>query len=319
MTAAMLKTTVSSLFGDLEVEATADAPIGAAMTWYGIGGRADLLIRPHTVESLATLVKRCGRSGTPLRVLGEGANLLVLDEGVDGVVVRLDAPALREVRFNAQGEVNTMRAMAGADLARVLMDCTRRGLDGLSALAGIPASVGGAIRMNAGGAYGAIGSAVRSVTCITGEGDVVTYPAAELRFEYRATNIPDPVIVSAAFHVQPTDPVALRARVKEIFNYKKSTQPLADHSAGCTFRNPLDPVSEQRISAGRLIDEAGLKGESRGGATISPRHANFIVTQPGAKARDVLDLLRLAQQRVFEHCGITLEPEIAIWGRGETT
>jgi UDP-N-acetylmuramate dehydrogenase len=242
-----------------------------------------------------------------------------MDEGVGGIVVRLDAPALREVRFNAQGEVNTMRAMAGADLARVLMDCTRRGLEGLSAMAGIPATVGGAVRMNAGGAYGSIGEAVRSVTCITREGELVTYPATELQFEYRSTNIPDPVIVAATVNVEPTDPVALRARVKSIFNYKKSTQPLADRSAGCTFRNPLDPVTGQRVSAGRLIDEAGLKGTSAGGATISTRHANFIVTAPGARAQDVLDLLTLARQRVLDHCGIELEPEIAVWGREAST
>ena len=287
------------------------------MTWYCIGGRADLLVRPNRLQDLPLLVKRCHRSGTPLRVLGGGANLLVADEGVDGIVVRLDTPAFREVKYNRSGEISLMRAGAGADLARTLMDATRRGLGGLAQMAGIPGTVGGGIRMNAGGAFGSIGDAVRTVTCITRRGDVVTYPADELRFEYRATNIPDPVIVAATFNLQPTDPVALRKRVKEIFAFKKSTQPLADHSAGCTFKNPIDPVSEQRVPAGKLIDEAGLKGHRIGGASVSRQHANFIVTEPGATAADVLQLLELIRRRVYEHSGIELQEEVVVWRRGD--
>jgi UDP-N-acetylmuramate dehydrogenase len=309
----------SSLFADLDVEVTTDAPIGATMTWYGIGGRADLLIRPRNVDDLATLVKRCHRSGAPLRVLGSGANLLVADDGVDGIVVKLDSEAFTEIKYNVTGEIHAMRAMAGADVAKTLMDATRRGLEGLSQMAGIPATIGGAIRMNAGGAYGAIGDAVESVTCITKAGEKVTYPASEVKFGYRGTNIPDPVILSATFKLTQVDPIKLRDRVKEIFNYKKSTQPLADHSAGCTFKNPIDPVSEQRVPAGKLIDEAGLKGLSVGGATVSDRHANFIVTKPGATADDVLKLLEMVKLRVFESAGIELTDEIAIWKRGKSS
>jgi UDP-N-acetylmuramate dehydrogenase len=263
------------------------------------------------------LVKRCHRSGTPLRVLGSGANLLVADEGVDGVVVKLDHDAFTEIKYNAHGEIHAMKAMAGADMSKTLMDATRRGLEGLSQMAGIPASVGGAIRMNAGGAYGSIGEAVESVMCLTRAGERVTYPASEVKFDYRRTNIPDPVILSATFKLTATDPLALRERVKEIFAFKKSTQPLADHSAGCTFKNPIDPVSEQRVPAGKLIDEAGLKGASVGGATVSDRHANFVVTKPGASADDVLKLLAMVKKRVFEQHGIELQEEIAIWRRGE--
>ena len=171
--------------------------------------------------------------------------------------------------------------------------------------------------MNAGGAFGCIGDAVRSVTCLTARGDLVTYPASELHFEYRATNIPDPLIIAAALELRAADPIALRRRVKEIFAFKKSTQPLAGHSAGCAFRNPIDPVSEQRVSAGKLIDESGLKGQRIGGATVSRRHANFIVTEPGATAEDVLQLMELIRRRVYEQCGIELEDEIVVWRRGE--
>ena len=146
----------------------------------------------------------------------------------------------------------------------------------------------------------------------------MTYPAAELRFDYRATNIPDPVIVAATFNLKPADPIALRNRVKEIFAFKKSTQPLAEHSAGCTFKNPIDPISELRVPAGKLIDEAGLKGHRIGGASISRHHANFIVTEPGARAEDVLQLLELVRRRVYEHCGIELEQEVVVWKRAES-
>lgn len=306
----------SSLFGDLEVEAVADAPLGPR-TWYGIGGSADLLIRPRTVEALATLVKRCRLSRTPLRVLGSGANLLVADEGVDGVVVLLDSPEFKAIKYNAAGDIHAMKAMAGADMAKTLMDSVRRGMDGLTQMAGIPASIGGAIRMNAGGAYGCIGDVVQSVTCMTRGGETVTYPANQLRFDYRQTNIPDPIILSAVFNLSPADPITLREKVKEIFAFKKSTQPLADHSAGCTFKNPIDPVSEKRVAAGKLIEEAGLKGTHIGGASVSEQHANFIVTQPGAKADDVLALLKRIQQRVYDSAGIELEHELVIWRRSE--
>ncbi|MHC4108011.1 MAG: UDP-N-acetylmuramate dehydrogenase [Planctomycetota bacterium] len=304
------------MFSDLDVEVVPDAHLGA-MTWYGIGGHADLLLLPNSLEALSTLVKRCSRSGTPLRVFGHGANLLVADEGVDGIVVSLDTPPFRQTKYRESGGQHTMQAMAGADMAKTLMDATRRGLEGLSQMAGIPASVGGAIRMNAGGAFGCIGDAVRSVTCLTKTGERVTYRADDLAFDYRTVNIAEPVILSATLNLQPTDPIALRKRVKEIFAFKKSTQPLAEHSAGCTFKNPIDPETEQRVSAGKLIDEAGLKGHTIGGASVSHHHANFIVIQFPATADDVLQLLDLIRRRVYEHAGIELEHEIVVWRRSD--
>jgi UDP-N-acetylmuramate dehydrogenase len=312
----MLGSSSSSLFSDLDVEVKPDAPIGA-MTWYGIGGRADLLVRPRRIDALATLIRRCWRSGVPLRVFGRGANLLVADEGVGGIVVRLDQPAFLRTRYRTSGDVQLLLAGAGADLAKTLMDAARRGLEGLSHLAGIPATIGGAVRMNAGGAYGCIGDAVQSVTCLDRHGERVTYRAGDIEFGYRQTNIPDPVILGVNFRLRPDDPIALRKRVKEIFEYKKSTQPLAEHSAGCVFRNPIDPVSEQRVSAGKLIDEARLKGTRIGGASVSTRHANFIVTEPGATADDVIRLMSEIRKRVFEHCGLKLEDELVIWRRDQ--
>jgi UDP-N-acetylmuramate dehydrogenase len=202
-------------------------------------------------------------------------------------------------------------------MARTLMETVRRGYEGLQQMAGIPASIGGAIRMNAGGAFGAIGDAVRSVRCLSRSGDEVVYQRSQIEFGYRTSNIPDPIILSASFTLHPADPIALRERVKEIFAFKKSTQPLADHSAGCSFKNPYDPEIEKTVSAGKLIDEAGLKGATIGGATVSPQHANFITVTPGAKAEHVIKLMEVIRQRVREVHGIELENEVVIWRRGD--
>jgi len=309
-------TTPAGLLADLDVEVVPDADLGR-LTWYGVGGPADLLVRPATVEAAAAIVARCRRDGVPLRILGSGANLLVDDLGVAGVVMRLDAPAFREVRANAAGEVEALRVMAGVDLARLVTDAARSGQAGLEVLGGIPASVGGAIRMNAGGRFGAIGDLVERLDCITRGGELVSYPASELRFDYRRTNIPDPVIVSAVLRVEPDDPVRVRERLKEVFAYKKRSQPLAEHSAGCAFRNPWDPVREERVSAGRLIDETGLKGLRIGGAEVSVVHANFVLVHPGARARDVAELLAEIRRRVFDRTGIELEPEVVHWTRDD--
>jgi UDP-N-acetylmuramate dehydrogenase len=307
----------SSLFADLDVDVRTDVPLGA-MTWYGIGGPADFLVRPRSLEALAALVKRARRESIPVRVLGSGANLLVADEGVDGIVLRLDAPCFTEMRYNASGEIEAMRVGAGADMAKTLNDTVRRGLAGLAPMAGIPASVGGAIRMNAGGAFGAIGDAVHSVGCLSDNGEVRVYPASEILFGYRETNLRDPIVLWAAFRLEETDPVALRDRVKEIFAYKKSTQPLADHSAGCMFKNPTDTrpnASGERVSAGKLIDLAGLKGSSVGGAYVSPQHGNFIAVRPGARAADIVELVRQITAKVRDVHGLELRTEVVYWSR----
>ena len=306
--------TTSNLFVDLDVEVHPEMPLGPE-TWFGVGGRADILIRPRTVEALATLARRCHENETRLRILGSGANLLVADEGVGGVVVRLDQPAFREVSYNAEGGVEAARAMAGADMGRTLNETVRRGLSGLHQMAGIPASIGGAIRMNAGGSFGSIGDAVHSVACLDDRGEIKVYPATELEFDYRRTNLPDHVILWAAFHLEEGDPRALRTKVREIFNYKCSTQPMADSSAGCTFKNPIDPATGERTSAGGLIDRAGLKGHRVGSAEVSTLHGNFLHIRPGGNANDLLRLIDEVRSRVEKTFSIELATEIAIWGR----
>jgi len=307
----------STFFGGLDVGFEHDAQIGA-MTNFAIGGRADVLVTPRSTDALSLLMRRCHNSGTPVHILGKGQNLLVDDIGVEGIIIKLDAECFKTHMFRRNEQQDTLHAMAGADLATVLMDSTRRGFEGLSSMAGIPATIGGAIRMNAGGKYGDISEKLETVTCLIANGDLVTYPACELEFEYRRSSLPAPVVLSATFKMEESDPVELRTRVKEIFKWKKTRQPLADASAGCAFKNPLD-ASGEKISAGLLIDQSGLKGLTVGGASVSEHHANFIVTSPSATARHVIELMDEIQIRVLDATGIQLQNEVVIWSRDEAT
>lgn len=312
----MTPSSATTIYGDLDVTVELDAPIGLR-SWFTAGGTADNLVHPADNETLAEIVRRCRRSGTPLRILGEGANLLVSDDGVDGIVLQLDAPAFTASTFNVEGSVELMQVGAGGNLMKVVLDAAKRGLSGFNHLAGIPASIGGAIRMNAGGKYGAIGDHVHAVTCLSRSGEIRVYPREELEFTYRCTNIPDPIVLSAVFRVEPADPVQLQAQYKEIFAWKQSTQPMNEKSAGCMFRNPIDPGTGERISAGGVIDRAGLKGLRSGTAEVSTLHANFIALDRGGRADDAITLSEDVARRVLESSDIHLEREVVVWRRGD--
>jgi UDP-N-acetylmuramate dehydrogenase len=303
------------LFADLDVEAFPDHPIGKE-TWYAVGGHADMMLRPRTTEALSKIVRRCNESDVPIRILGSGANLLIADEGVGGIVLKLDHPHFKEVRYNLEGAPEFIRAMAGADMQKTMHETVKRGLGGLEQMAGIPASVGGAIRMNAGGAFGEIADSVHAVACLNRRGETVVYPREALQMEYRTTNLPDAPILWTTFEMKDRDPLNLRERVREIFQYKKKSQPMADKSAGCAFRNPIDPKTGERISAGMLIDQAKLKGRGVGEAEVSERHGNFLVMKTGAgKATDLIRLIDLVRKAVSADSGIELQTEVVIWDR----
>jgi len=308
----------SSLLGGLAIDVTFDAPIGA-MTWYGIGGRADTLVSPHTDDAVVELVSRCRAQDVPVRILGGGANLLVDDSGVDGIVLRLDNEHFRRVHYSAGSAIGAARAGAGADLFRLVQDTKRRGLAGFEMMAGIPGTIGGAIRMNAGGTWGAISDRLRTITHVSLDGVVRHLQAEEMGFRYRRSDVPPGVILECTLSLTEDDPIEVANRVKEIFQHKRASQPLADQSAGCVFRNPVDPDTGEQISAGAIIDAAGLKGHRIGGALVSDQHANFIVSDPGASATDVRKLIDDVRIRVAQRRGITLEPEVVIWSRGDDT
>ncbi len=289
---------------DLKIEK--NFPLGP-LTWYGVGGVAEAFARPKTVQQLSLLVRRCHDCGTAVHVIGKGANLLIADGVVPGLVIQLSEPIFRRIERNGE----RIRAGAGANLAKVIMFAVREGLGGLEGLAGIPASVGGAVRMNAGGRYGEIGPQIERITCMDATGQIIEHHRGELHFEYRHAQITEPLILDATFALREDDSAELRVRVKDIFDYKKSTQPMGAKSVGCTFKNPPSDQSER--PAGWLIDQAGLKGLRIGGAVVSPHHANFIVTEPGATATDVLAVVEHVEQAVSERFGVQLQREVVIW------
>ena len=275
----------------------------APLTWFGLGGPAKFYVTPRDVGQLQAIVARVRENEIPIFVLGSGANLLVNDAGVDGAVICLNTPEFKT--FSIEKDVVT--AAAGKDVQKLVLECTHAGLSGLECLAGIPGSVGGEIKMNAGGAFGDIGSAVKSVTVMDTNGQVYVREKDDLVFEYRKSNISAKFILSATFGLSEDDPQRIMTKVKEIWMYKKNSQPLADKSAGCIFKNP------RGLSAGALIDQAGLKGHVLGGAEVSTKHANFITAKKGSQASDVLGLIDLVKQRVKEKFDVALETEVVIW------
>lgn len=308
---------IATLLRDLDIPHELSAPL-APLTWYGVGGAASALAHPRNIPQLTALFSRCHADRIPIYVLGSGANLLVADEGVQGIVVRLDHKSFKEVSYQ-DDDSKIVTVGAGCDLAQLINETARKGLAGLDVLAGVPASIGGAVRMNAGGSFGSIGPLVRRIQVMQHDGSTLWLDRSQLIFAYRSTNITAPMVLTVELELTPGDSQALRQRVLEIMDYKKRVQPMADHSAGCAFKNPadapLDPTTNKPISAGKLIDMAGLKGYRIGNAMISPQHANFVVALRGQVVRsaDLLACIGHAQRVVKEKFNITLHREVVIW------
>ncbi len=290
------------LFAGLEEIVRADVPL-SDHTWFGIGGPARYFIEPTSVDQLAEVIRRCLENEIPMHVLGAGANLLVSDAGTKGAVVRLSSGEFSRTERIATG----YRAAAGADMGKLVLRCVREGLSGLECITGIPGSVGGCVRMNAGGAFGDLGNVVASVDVMTRTGETFTRYHDDLAFAYRSTNITAKFILSAEFRLTEDDPYRILKQVKQIWIYKKNTQPLAKRNAGCIFKNP------RGLSAGALIDRAGMKGKQVGGAHVSEKHANFILAAPGTKAFDVLKLIEEIREAVYRKFEVYLELEIEVW------
>jgi UDP-N-acetylmuramate dehydrogenase len=285
----------------------ADAPL-SDHTWYKLGGPARWLLTPRDESELAAVLACCRAAGVSWRMLGRGANVLVRDAGVDAAVIKLVGPAWEAVRW----EEPAVYAAAGADFPRLAKESVERGLAGLENLAGIPGSVAGIVRMNAGGAHGNISRCTRAVRVMDGAGRIECWEPRRIGFGYRRTEMDKGIVLGATFVLQAGDRDALRARFQSIWKERSAQQPaICMRTAGCIFKNPL--VDGQRLPAGRLIDQAGMKGVRVGGAEISRKHANFIEAGPGAKAQDVIDLINLARQAVRRNAGIELELEIEIW------
>jgi UDP-N-acetylenolpyruvoylglucosamine reductase len=276
----------------------------AGRTTLRIGGPADLYVEPASEADLAAVLKFCGERKFPFLVLGRGSNLLVKDGGFRGVVICLAKPYFSRIEVDGQ----RLCCGAGARLKAVAAEAKRNGVGGFEFLEGIPGTVGGALRMNAGAMGAAIFEVVESVTLMDSSGSTHAQKTTELMASYRECSaLKTRIALSAVLRGHPELPDAIEKRMSGYSQKRWSSQPAAP-SAGCMFKNPPS------IPAGKLIDELGLKGTRIGGARVSAEHGNFIVNDGAATAQDVLELIELIRQRARAERGIELETEVEIVG-----
>ena len=278
----------------------------ARHTSFRVGGPADRFVIPESETELREAVLDCKKSGQPWYMIGNGSNLLVGDKGFRGTITSTERLAELEVQKNE----NTIIAGAGVMLSKLANTAARVELTGLEFAAGIPGTVGGAVMMNA----GAYGSEMKNVLLwadvMDQDGNVKRLKNKELELGYRTSCLERLGLfaVRAAFKLTPGDPEVIRSQMEELARKRKEKQPLEYPSAGSTFKRP------EGFFAAKLIDDCGLRGLTVGGAQVSEKHAGFVVNIGGATARDMLELMRQVEQRVFEQTGVQLEPEVRILG-----
>jgi len=270
-------------------------------TTMGVGGPAAVMAFPRSADELREALRVRGELSVPHRVLGGGSNLVVVDEGLDELVINTE-----DMKHVVIGDEGAVTAEGGANLIRTVMSCGRAGWRGLESACGIPGSVGGAAVMNA-GAYGFSISDVMTDIVVYDERGARQDPPEGWRFHYRGSSIPEgSAVAEVAVKLRPDDLRTLEKETQELSRQRTKSQP-GGRNAGCVFKNP------EGVQAGRIIDEAGLKSTRVGGAMISPRHANFVVNDAGASAQDVLALLELVRERVERETGVDLELEVKVW------
>ncbi|HRO11538.1 UDP-N-acetylmuramate dehydrogenase [Amaricoccus sp.] len=293
---------------------TADRPM-AELTWLRVGGPADWLFQPADEADLADFL-RALPAEVPVLPMGVGSNLIVRDGGIAGVVIRLGR-GFNGIRVEEDG----VHAGAAALDAHVARRAAEAGVD-LTFLRTIPGSIGGAARMNA-GCYGSyVADAFVSARAVTRAGEVVELAPGDMGFAYRSTALPEGLVVTEVVLAGPRgEPEALARKMEEQLARRDASQPVRDRTAGSTFRNPAGFSSTGRaddvhhLKAWKLIEDAGMRGATLGGAQMSPRHANFLTNTGGAKAADLEELGELVRKKVLESTGISLEWEIMRVGR----
>ena len=284
-----------------------DEPAGRH-TSIGVGGGIDALLFPEDERELSNVIGYLRRWEVPFLPVGNGTNLIVRDGGFRGALISL--ARLRSLSLRDEGKGNVLLLMgAGCPLSELVSVAMQEALTGMEFCAGIPGSVGGAIRMNAGAYGGEIKDIVEFVHLLDASGETRTAARDELPFAYRTLDLPaETIIIGAAIRLRRGEAEKIAGRVREIIGMRKEKHPLEFRNAGSVFKNPRD------CPAGRLIEEAGLKGIRIGDAQVSEKHANFIVNRGHATAADILGLVALIQQRVLEKTGLTLETEVRIIG-----
>ena len=280
-----------------------DEPL-AKRTTLRVGGPADVYVEPASEAELAAILKLCAARGEPYFVLGRGSNLLVRDGGIRGVVICLAHPGFSAVEIVG----DRIRCGAGAKLKQVSVEAKRAGLAGVEFLEGIPGSVGGALRMNAGAMGSETFGAVESVRVMDQAGNARDFAVAEIQAEYRCCGLlKNHIALGAVFRCQMATRAEVEQRMSAYSTKRWDSQPAAP-SAGCCFKNPTV------IPAGKLVQELGLKGTKIGGAMVSFEHGNFITNDGSATARNVLDLIELVKAKARAERGIELHTEVEIVG-----
>lgn len=275
----------------------------ARYTTMRVGGAAEVMVFPSSREQMSEAMKWASELSLPVRLLGAGSNLLVPDEGVAGVV--LYTGAMKVVRFHEGGLIE---AEAGVNFPALVRTAAARGLRGLEAGVGIPGSLGGVVAMNAGAYDFSIGRRVQRVSVVMPSGQSRTLERREIDFRYRASSLGvDLAIAGSVLSLDEDDPRAVREDVDRHMAQRKATQPVGVRSAGCIFKNPAGD------SAGRIIDQLGLKGLRVGTAVVSEVHGNFIVSDPGGTAAAVFALIEQVKERVHRATSIALEEEVKRW------
>nr|WP_321464972.1 UDP-N-acetylmuramate dehydrogenase [uncultured Desulfobulbus sp.] len=284
----------------------------ATYSTFRTGGKAEALVEVSTEDELAILLPWLRQEGLPWQVIGGGSNILVASQRHPGVFIRLRGSVRDAVVVGQATPADTalVRVPGGCNLAALVGWCSKQALDGLTFMAGIPGSVGGAVRMNAGAFGHSIGEVVQAVRCIGAGGEIREIPREMLSFSYRSTRFPGEkeglLITGIVLQLQQGDQQQIAAECRRIISQRKQKQPQGVASAGSFFKNPAGDF------AGRLIENAGLKGLAQGKAMVSPKHANFIVNTGGALPEDIIFLMEKVRQTVWQQSGVLLEPEVRI-------
>ena len=277
----------------------------AAHTTFRIGGPAEVYLVPADEEQLAATIRLLKSEGIRRQILGNGSNVLVADEGIAGVLIHMEDKH-SAVSYREEGGLVLATVTAGMSLSGFARDACERGLADMEYATGIPGTVGGGIVMNAGAYGGEIVDSLREVRVLTADGECRRMPAGDLKLSYRYSVIPEKnyIVTGATFAMKAGDREAIRGKVLELSAKRKEKQPLEFPSAGSTFKRPTG------YFAGKLIEDAGLRGYAVGAAQVSEKHCGFVVNKGGATAADVKKLIADVQRIVFEKSGVKLEPEV---------
>ncbi len=277
----------------------------APYTTFQIGGPADVLIEPATKEAFIEAYKILKESGVPVTVIGAGSNLLISDKGIRGAVIRLTKPFSK-----VEQDGNVLTAETGVSLAKLAAKALSSGLSGLEFASGIPGSLGGAVFMNAGAYGGEMKDVVVETEYLAAGGSVKTVCGEAHQFDYRKSifSLEGGIVLASKLQLTPGNPETIRATMQELNGRRRDKQPLNYPSAGSFFKRPVGHF------AGKLVEDAGLKGTTFGGAQISEKHAGFVINLGGATAEDVCKLMDYVKTKVFEQFGVTLEPEVRMLG-----